>query len=96
MDPIDPAIGAEGRFHLHLAEVAMAAGHPPAPEHLIPGPQRYSVDIFFISLQFHDLAHAFVTENHGETDTRVSSFPLMDIRPADPCRLNPDENFTLL
>ena len=95
MDAVDPAIGAQRRLHLHLAKVTVAARHSSTPEDLVSCPKRCSVNILLLAIQFRNLSYPFVAENHGEADTRVSSFPLVDIRPADPCCLDLDEDLAL-
>jgi hypothetical protein len=88
MDAIDPSMRAERWFHLHLAKVTVTTGHSPVPKDLVCPFQRSSVDILFFSADIRDLSNSLVAKDHGESESRVPSFPHVDIRTADPCRLN--------
>jgi hypothetical protein len=88
MNTIDPTVWAERWLHLHATEVTVTAGHSPVPKDLVCPFKWSSVDIPFFPVEIHDLSNSLVAGDHGKPESRVPSFPHVDIRTTNPCRLD--------
>jgi hypothetical protein len=94
MDSIDPTIGTEGRFPLHHTVIAATARHTPVPKDLVPRSQQIPVDVPFLSTNFCDFSDPLMTKDHRQSNARILSLPLMNIRTADSGGLDLHEDFT--